>query len=174
MAIFGGERDISLFYHLNKEMIQKIMDVQVLFYRLNLNATDTNFYGESAKKVYEAPILIHTVINLSPSETTSDDFGVDKVQTAEFGFLRDILIEQNFKPEIGDIIEYDSTMWEIDNVVEAQYYASKNPDSWFGGTNFGYSVSMVCNAHRTRQSQLQIVPVRTGTTTKKSSLPKNV
>lgn len=173
MAIFGGQRDISLFYHLNKEMIQRIMDVQILLYKLNLNATDTNLYGESGKKSYDAPVYVHTIINLSPMESSMEDYGVDIKQNAEFAFLRDSFVEADIVPQIGDIIEFDSTFWEIDNSVDAQYYASKNPDSWFGGTDFGYSVSIVCSAHRVRQSQLQIVPVRYGTQTK-SSLPKNV
>lgn len=173
MAIFGGARDISLFYHLNKEMITRIMDVQVLVYKLNLNATDTNLYGESTKKSYAEPIYVHAVINLSPSDSVGEDYGIDQTQQVEFAFLRDSLIEAGINPEMGDIVEYDSAFWEIDNTNDVQYYAGKNPDSWFGGNDFGYSVSIVCAAHRTRQSQLQIVPVRTGITTK-TSLPKNV
>ena len=172
MAIFGGQRDISLFYQLNKEMIVRIMDVQVLIYKLNLNATEVNIYGESSKKTYDEPVYVHTVINVSPTDSVGEDFGMNQTQNIEFAFLRDSLLEVNTKPEIGDIVEYDSSFWEIDNTSEAQYYASKNPDSWFGGKDFGYSVSIVCSAHRARQSQLQIVPVRTGTTTKKA-MPKN-
>lgn len=172
-AMFGGKRDISLFYHLNKEMIQRIMDVQVLLYKLNLNATDTNIYGESNKKTYDTPKYVHTVINLSPSDAVGEDYGVDQTQAIEFAFLRDSLVEADIVPEIGDIVEYDSSYWEIDNTNEYQYYAGKNPDSWFGGTDFGYSVSIICSAHRTRQSQVQITPTRFGTQIKKS-LPKNV
>jgi len=172
-ALFAGERDISLFYHLNNEMIQRIMDIQILLYKLNLNSTDINLYGESGKKTYDSPIYVHTIINLSSPESTGEDYGIEYRQSAEFAFLRDDLVATTIVPEIGDIIEYDSTFWEIDNVAEAQYYASKNPDSWFGGTNFGYSVSMICSAHRTKQSGLNIVPIRTGITTKKA-LPKNV
>ena len=173
MAIFGGQRDISLFYHLNKEMITRIMDIQVLLYKLNLNATETNLYGESNKKSYDSPIYVHSIINLSPAEATGEDYGVDVRQTVEFAFLRDSLVEADVVPQIGDIVEFDSSFWEIDGVVDSQYYAGKNPDSWFGGTDFGYSVSLVCAAHRTRQSQVQIVPVRHGSQTK-ASLPKNV
>lgn len=173
MAIFGGERDMSLFYHLNKEMITRVMDVQVLLYKINLNGTDVNIYGESSKKSYDAPILVHTVINLTPSDSTGEDFGVEQVQQCEFAFLRDLLVEADIVPEIGDLIEYDSAFWEIDNTNEWQYYAGKNPDSWLGGTNFGHSISIVCNTHRTRQSQLQIIPVRTGTQPRKA-LPKNI
>lgn len=154
-------------------MIQRIMDVQVLLYKLNLNATDTNLYGESNKKTYDTPVYVHAVINLSPSEASGEEYGVDQTQQIEFAFLRDSLVEADIDPVIGDIVEWDGAYWEIDNTNEAQYYASKNPDSWFGGSNFGYSVSIICSAHRTRQSQVQITPVRFGTQTKKS-LPKNV
>ena len=128
---------------------------------------------ESSKKTYDDPVYVYTVINVSPVESVGSDNGVDQNQPIEFAFLRDTLLELGIKPEIGDIIEYDSAFWEIDNTSEAQYVASKNPDSWFGGKDFGYSVSIVCAAHRTRQSQLQLMPVRTGISTKKS-LPKNV
>ena len=174
MALFGGSRDMSLFYHLNKEMIERIMDIQVLLYKLNLNSTDTNLYGEADTKVYDNAVFLHAIINLSPSDATRDDYGVDRNQQIEFAFFRDTLVEADINPEIGDIVEYDGGFWEIDNTSETQYYAGKNPDSWFGGNSFGYSISIICSAHRTRQSQLQLTQIRTGVTPSKKVLPKNV
>ena len=36
MALFGGQRDVSLIRSLNKELIHRWIDTEVLFYKLNL------------------------------------------------------------------------------------------------------------------------------------------
>lgn len=174
MALFGGQRDVSLLYHINKELIQRIVDIQVLLYKLNVDQTTTNIYGEGVLKSYDTPQFVHALINYNPVDSTGDDYGVDVVQTAEFAFFRDDLKDTlDIMPEIGDLIEYDGLFFEIDNVNHLQYFMGRNDETWFGGTDHGYSISIICTAHRTKQSNLNIIPVRTGTQTIKS-LPKNV
>ena len=45
MALFGGKRDVSLFRSLNRELIHRYIDTEVLVYKLNLINTTTNLYG---------------------------------------------------------------------------------------------------------------------------------
>jgi hypothetical protein len=176
MALYGGQRDASLIRSLNKELINRIIDTEILFYKLNLESTTSNIYDETNAKVYNAPILIPSVVNLEDEIWNSEDFGSDITQNATFAFLKDSLADINLHPDVGDVIEYRSRFFELDSVVDNQNLAGKDPDSWFGGSEHGYSVSVICLAHMTRQSKVNIVKTRFGTseTIKNQTLPKNL
>ena len=47
MALFGGQRDMSLFRTLNKELINDIIDTEVYFFKFAISETKNNLYGES-------------------------------------------------------------------------------------------------------------------------------
>lgn len=176
MALFGGQRDVSLFRSLNKEMIHRYIDTEVLAYKLNLNATNTNLYDETDNKVYNTPVLLYSIVTLENEQWNTEDYGADLTQNATFAFLRDDLVEKDFHIDIGDVIEYRSRFFEIDSSVDNQNVVGKDPDSWFGGDSHGYSVSIICTAHMTRQSKLNIVKTRFGNSepNKKKILPKNL
>ena len=108
MAIFGSARDMSLFRSVNKEMLHKYIDTEVLFYKLSLGDTATNIYDETSKKVYSIPVLIFSIVTLEEQAWSSDDYGMDLMQNATFGFLRDDLVDNNLVPQIGDVLEYKS------------------------------------------------------------------
>jgi hypothetical protein len=108
---------------------------------------------------------------------TSEDYGTDLTQNAVFAFLKDDLVNNNIKPEPGDIVEYRSRFFELDSIVENQLVAGKDPDNWFGGNSHGASMSIIYAAHMTRQSTLNIIPTRFGSNppvTKQSTLPSNI
>ena len=43
-----------------------------------------------------------------------------------------------------------------------QYFVGKNPETWPNGDNHGYSVSVICDAHATRQTPAGITNLRRG------------
>ena len=176
MALFGGQRDASLIRSINKELLHKIIDTEVLFYRLSLDNTTTNLYDETDNKVYESAVLIPSLVTLDDQTWNADDYGADVTQTATFAFLRDDLVDLNSPVNIGDVIEYKSRFFEIDSVVENQALVGKDPDSWFGGSSHGYNISVICQAHVTRQSKVNIVETRFGNsiTSKNITLPSNL
>ena len=53
MPLFTGQRDISLFRQLNQELINKIIRTEILFYKLIMDESDTNVYGEGIEKTYK-------------------------------------------------------------------------------------------------------------------------
>jgi hypothetical protein len=148
----------------------------VLFYKLNLNATTTNLYDESDNKVYDSAVLVHSIVTVDDQTWSSEDYGSDVTQTITFAFLRDDLVEKNLPVEIGDVVEYHSRFFEIDGIIENQVVAGKDPGDWFGGDTHGYNVSIICQAHMTRQSKVNIVKTRFGTSTsiKDIILPNNL
>ena len=175
-ALFGGQRDVSLFRSVNKEIIHRYIDTEVLIYRLNLNETNTNLYDETNNKVYDAPQLIYSIVTLEDQAWNSEDYGSDVTQNGTFAFLRDDLVDANIPIEIGDVIEYKSRFFEIDSAIENQTVVGKNPDNWVGGSDNGYNVSVICQAHMTRQSKVNIVKTRFGNSVsiKDVILPNNL
>jgi hypothetical protein len=175
MALFGGQRDASLIRSLNRELIHRLIDTEVLFYKINLNSTSTNLYDETDYKQYDAPVLIPCLVTFDDPTWSAEDYGPDITQTATFAFLLDDLVDDSNKPEVGDIIEYHSRFFEIDSTISNQVFAGKDPSDWFGGDTHGYSVSYICQAHQTRQSKVNIVQTRFGgPTPMKSTLPSNL
>ena len=176
MALFGGQRDVSLIRSLNKELIHRWIDTEVLVYKLNLTATATNIYEETESKVYNQAILIPCLATIDDQAWTSEDYGSDVTQTSTFAFLRDDLVDNNIPVEIGDVVEYRSRFFEIDGLVENQNFVGKNPDNWFGGNTHGYNISVICQAHMTRQSKVNIVQTRFGNSEPiaNNTLPKNL
>ena len=49
MALFGQMRDISMFRFVNRELMQKIISQQCVFYKYNSTTTKVKMYGEYHK-----------------------------------------------------------------------------------------------------------------------------
>jgi hypothetical protein len=163
MALFGGERDMSLFRTINKELINDIIDTEVYFFKFNISDTKNNLYGESKNKLYYNPVKIPCLIEYNSLEQISDEFGQYYSRNVQFRFLRDTLKDdKDIHPEVGDIIQWNEEYYQVDSVSESQLFAGKNPDTWDGGETQGYSVSFICEAHMTRQSTINLVDNRFG------------
>ena len=62
MAMFGRARDVSLFRHVNRELINNIITQQVGFYKYMVEATTDNIYGETPERYFADPVLINCLI----------------------------------------------------------------------------------------------------------------
>ena len=75
-----------------------------------------------------------------------EGFGSDVSQNIEFRFDRWMLEEKGIYPEIGDIVLFDQSYYEIDNTTEVQFVGGV-PSSNF---------SVVCSTFMVRKSSLNI------------------
>lgn len=168
MALFGGARDISLFRHMNRELMGEIITQQCAFYKYKLEETKVNIYGEAAEeKYYMGPVLLNCLIERPDQTYPESDMGTDFNWGATFKFLRDDLLDKNKEfnvdtniygadlvPEVGDIILYQEGYYEVDSISSNQYFLGKNPD-YPNNTNplnpgledFGSSISIICETH---------------------------
>ena len=162
MALFGTQRDAKFLASINRELINSIVDTEIEFYKLVVDTTESNIYGESDSKSYYDSILLPCMITKDDKTAEMDDYGHSYTRTLTFGVSRDLLERASFYPEVGDIVFWDNEYYELDNVDANQYFVGKNPDTWPNGSNFGYSVSVLCNAHATRQTPQSIVNLRRG------------
>ena len=148
MPRFVSQRDFNLFQHFNRELVSDIVDVDVILYKIVLDTTAINIYGEATEKSRYTPVELKALVKYDKNVADSKDgFGVDVVQNVEFRFVRALLQQVSVFPEVGDIIHYDDGYYEIDNVNDTQYIAGQPQ----------YTTSILCNAHLTRLSGIQIL-----------------
>jgi len=164
MALFGGMRDAKYLASINSELINSIIDTEIEFFKLILETTNSNTYGESDSKSYYDSIILPCIITKENKTSTMDDYGHSYTRTAQFGLSRDLLEKADFYPEVGDIVLWDNEYYELDNIESNQYFTGKNPETWPNGTTHGYSVSIVCDAHVTKQTSIGITNLRRGGT----------
>jgi hypothetical protein len=156
MALYGGSRDISLFRHINKELINNIIEQQVGYYKIALDKTISNLYGESSNKTYNDPILVNCLIERTAQEWIETDFGTNVSRIITVRFLRDILVDIQLIPEVGDVVLWQENYYEINALVENQLIVGKDPSYSYSDNNndFGSSLSIIVTAQYIRPEKL--------------------
>ena len=168
MALYGTQRDVSLFRHLNRELLHDIITQQCVYYQFKTGDTKVNIYGEAAgAKYYEEPVILNMLLDIGDISSTTGDMGVDYDLPITFKFLRDDLIDANVLPKAGDIVMWYEGYWELNNVSDTQLFVGKDPDYPYntnplnpGLENFGYNVSLTCIAHYVPADRVQITKER--------------
>ena len=164
MALFGGSRDISLFNTVSKELINDIIQTEIAYYKLALDQTKINVYGEAPQKNYYEPIKIASLIDRSDQNWTSDEFGPDVNQIIKFTFLRKEFIDLNLFSDVGDLILFRNNFYEVDGRIENQLVLGKDPNYALSTetSDFGGNFSIVLSTHISRVEKLSLVPLRGG------------
>ena len=164
MSLFGGDRDISLFRHLNRELINNIVDTKVDIIKHAIRDIKENLYGEALGKQYFTNVRVGCLIDQGSTEIVDTDFGPDIEKPVTFRFLRDDIKDvANLKLEMGDLIFWDRSYWEIDKVSSGnQYFMGRNPSSNFSSDEHGWNQAIICETHMTRRSRLSIEQTNTG------------
>jgi hypothetical protein len=159
MALFGGIRARSFFRHHNRQLLNRIISQEVLYYKLSLAETKHNIYGESKTKMYYQPILITCLYEVSEQTSEDAEYGKSRAQIVNFRFLRDDLIDLQLVPEPGDIIGWQESYYEVDLITENQRFMGKNPEYSLQSDleKYGESWSMICRSHLTNVNKLNII-----------------
>jgi len=162
MAIFGGSRDVDTFKIMSKELINDIVSQQVGYYKVVLNDTPSNIYGESLNKNYIGPVLLNCLIERGDFTQNIEEYGPDRSRDVTFRFLKDTLVDANVYSEIGDVIMYNELYYQINNVNSNQLILGKDNDYAYseGLERFGNSYSIILTAHYTRADKLGILQQR--------------
>ena len=131
-------RDTNLAKRFNDELVGNLKDgscgiigQEVILYRISTYETETNMYGEAGGgKVYEAGVKLSCIIEAEDFDFNTDEFGPDTRQDAQFHFQRDMLIDVNFRPDIGDVISWNLGYFEITKTNENQLVAGDYNKNW--------------------------------------------
>ena len=164
--MFGRQRDVSLFRHINRELINNIITQQIGYYKYQVEDTTNNIYGETPERFFIDPVLLNCLITRG-DQVWSDpaigsEFGVDEVRNLGFAFLRDDLKDASVSPQVGDIIMWYEGYYEVDSIVSNQLFVGKDPDYAYseGMDEFGYDVSIICQTHYVPADKLGITKER--------------
>jgi hypothetical protein len=147
MARFALNRDIRFFEGISRELVDAVIETSVVLYKLIIENSKTNLYGESLNKTYYQGLNCTAVIAREDTTTNYDTFGPDVTQTVEFKFNRFTLNEKDFYPEIGDIIFHNNAYFEINNVREDQLVGGRTGES--------EKFSIICQAFMSRRTTIQ-------------------
>tara|TARA_Y100001973_G_scaffold95956_1_gene150069 strand:- start:1566 stop:2039 length:474 start_codon:yes stop_codon:yes gene_type:complete len=145
---FMPKKEFDLVNSMNEELIDEIVGQSVDIYKINVEQTDDNIYGESSTKYYDVGFRVNCLILFNEPEINQDEFGPDFGGNIEMYFQRENLSSGslNFYPEIGDIVDWNDSYWEIDGTTEPQLVAG-HP---------GYKHQIRATANYSKLSSLQI------------------
>ena len=156
--LFGSNRDFDLLVNINRELLKDVVEQEILYYKLSLEDTLSNLYGEALDKSYWEPLKLNCLITRGDQVITSDDFGPDLSREASFAFIRQDLSDVSVVPEVGDIVMWHEDYYEVDTVRENQLFVGRdktyNLDQY--GTKFGSSLSIIVDCHQTRRERTGI------------------
>ncbi len=145
MARFALSRDIKFFESIARELVDVVVETSVVLYKLIIEDSKTNLYGESLNKTYYQGLECTALIERESSTTEYEGFGADKNQLVEFRFNRFTLEDKGFYPEVGDIIFHNNAYFEIDNIREDQLIGGQVDNKF----------SIICSTFMTRRSTIQ-------------------
>ena len=117
---FVPQKEIQLFDVMNEELIDEIVGQTVDIYKISVDDTEENMYGESTTKYYDKGFRVNCLILFDEPVIEQDEFGADLNSRIEMYFHRTSLKEAGFYPEVGDIVDWNNFYWEMNGVVETQ------------------------------------------------------
>lgn len=150
MPKFMLARDLELFRSLARELVDDVIENTCVLFKVNLNETKVNIYGEAMNKTWHPGIQLYVLIDKEPDTAVYEGFGPDDTQTITFKFDRLLCEERNAYPEIGDVIYFNDGYYEIDNTNEIQLIGG------LPGTNSDRNWSIVCSTFMVNKATLNI------------------
>ena len=146
MPKFLQARDIDLFKSFAREVVDDVIQNAIVLFKVNMNETKVNIYGESLNKTWYPGVQLYALIDKEPESARYEGFGSDRDQNVTFKLDRWMLEEKGIYPEIGDIINFNGGYFEIDNTNEVQLV---------GGQTYN-NFSVVCQTFVVSKSNLNI------------------
>lgn len=162
MALYSRGRDINFKLLVNRSFIRAKVSTEVIYYKLSLEDTKYDIYGESKRKMYKQPILTTCIVDRLPQTNNEEMYGSDTTRNMNFNFLKADLALLNLVPEKGDIITWNESYFEVGNVIEDQLLGGKDPNYALEPTlnEFGASLSIICECHLININKLNLVKAR--------------
>jgi len=146
MPKFLVGRDIDFFRSVARELVDTVIQTAIVLFKVNIYDSKVNIYGESINKTWYTGVEMYCLIDKEPENVVYEGFGPDNSQNITFKLDKLMCEEKGIYPEIGDIILFDQSYYEIDNTNEVQFIGGQPSNNY----------SIVCTAFMTRKSDLNI------------------
>ena len=141
--LFVGRAERDFVKQINDEVIEHVVGQQVLYFPIDRERTNyNNVYGEAIEKNFLPPIRVYALVDWEGSETTTTNYGVDRLSSVTIHFHKRRLTEdQDLFVREGDFVLYGSAYYEIVTLSQ--------PRELFGQTAHKVEISAKC--YRARQ-----------------------
>ena len=146
MPKFVLARDIEFFRSISRELVDTVIQTAIVLFKVNVYDSKVNIYGESLNKTWYPGVEMYCIIDKEPEGISYEGFGPDSSQTITFKLDKLTCEEKGIYPEIGDMIYFDQSYYEIDNTNEVQFLGGQPANNY----------SIVCTAFMSRKSDLNI------------------
>ena len=143
---YYSRRDVRLMNSINGELMRDIVEQVVVIYKINPNETQTNVYDEAVTKYYYSGVETTCYVETDPQSTLYEGFGPDVKKGTLFRFHQKLCEIKEVYPEVGDVVAWEQAYFELSNIVENQFLGGQPEKNY----------SLICNAHMTRLSKLNI------------------
>lgn len=121
MPKFLVGNDFTFFKSIARELVDDVIQVAVVLYKINIYETKVNLYGESVNKTWHQGVEMYALADKETENFQYEGFGPDNTQNITFKFDRDTCEEKGIYPEIGDVVYFDNSYYEISNTNEIQF-----------------------------------------------------
>ena len=141
--LFLGQKERDLVKQVNDELIEKVIGQQILYYPIDLRATDFHeLYGEAVKKTYLPPIRVYALVEFTDYSTDyMESAGIDKSWEIMIHFHKRRLEEdQDLYVREGDFVLYGDYYYEIVSLSE--------PKLLFGQAGREFEIAARCKRAR--------------------------
>ena len=137
--LFLGKKERDLVKQVNDELIEKVIGQQVLYYPIDMEATNFHdLYGEAVEKTYLPPVRVYALVEWMLDETDYlENAGIDRMWEIKVHFHRRRLTEdQDLFVREGDFILYSNHYYEIVKLTE--------PKHLFGQADTQFEIQAEC------------------------------
>lgn len=118
---FITEKEHALIAKINKELIQKVIGQEVIYYALSREETQPHdVYGEAIEKTWYSPVTLNCLVSYDSPDVKTLDIGLDTEYTLEVYALTDELTDRNIRASEGDFVEFGQKFFEITSVTLPQ------------------------------------------------------
>lgn len=131
---------------------------KVGYFKIDLNNTVTNMYGESLEKWYYPPVEVKCLIDRGALNYADTDYGPDPTQTITVSIPRNICEELSFLPETGDVVVDRDRYYEVSSVESQFFTAPGTPMTSQTANSVGNVLIYVLTSILTRMTKLNILP----------------
>ena len=153
MPKFLSDRDVAFFRGVARELVDVVIENVCVLFKVDLRETKVNIYGESMNKSWHPGVELYVLIDKEPESAVYEGFGAEAQQNVTFKFDRDMCEERNAYPEIGDVIFFNESYYEIDNTNEVQFVSGMPGQTIYGNQR---NWSIVCSTFMVSKSNLNI------------------
>jgi len=128
--MFFGEKERNFVKQIGDEVAERVIGQQVMYYPIDVQRSNFHMvYGESLNKTFKPSVRVYAYIDWEGSDTTTDEFGVDRQSKITIHFHKRRLEEdQDLYVTVGDFVAYGDRFYEIVELgvpreLFGQYYA---------------------------------------------------